>query len=342
MLPPLPALPPLPTELSALTKLADKNVVVGFFLPALLFTIFGMALFYDKPLITEFLRPTLEVGDVGRLIYLMLIVSLLSILMWMLNDIQYKILQGYQWPISDLKWFQDRQRRRFEIRDQRFKALNAEWIAAGEHFDVSKITELGHLRTTLVTEFPMDLRFLLPTRFGNAIRAFETYSTEVYGADGVALWLHVTTVLPKELQLAIADARARVDCLVNISCFAAVIAIAAASRFVMNAATVHAPWIDFGKIAAPASFYFILFAFAGVLVSRICYRWSIKRILHWGNLVKAGFDCSLPALAKELGYELTDTEEDQRRFWRDVSERAIYHHPLRGNWTRISNKDQQT
>jgi hypothetical protein len=46
-------------------------------------------------------------------------------------------------------------------------------------------------------------------------------------------------------------------------------------------------------------------------------------------LVRAAFDCYLPALAKQLGYELPKTAVERRQFWIEVSQRVTYHQVLK-------------
>jgi hypothetical protein len=55
--------------------------------------------------------------------------------------------------------------------------------------------EYDDLLIELVVQFPSEQRLILPTRFGNAIRAFEDYSRQVYGADGIPLWIHLKLIL---------------------------------------------------------------------------------------------------------------------------------------------------
>ena len=86
--------------------------------------------------------------------------------------------------------------------------------------------------------------------------------------------------------------------------------------------------VHFDNIFTLKDGYFI---FVGIVATSVCvvaYRLSIERIHSWGRLVKAAFDCYLPALAKKLGYQLPKTEEKRRKFWIEVSQRVTYHRVL--------------
>ena len=56
---------------------------------------------------------------------------------------------------------------------------------------------------------------------------------------------------------------------------------------------------------------------------------AIQLTYAWGDLVKAAFDCYLPALAERLGYKLPSTAKERKKFWQAVTDQAIYWVPLK-------------
>ena len=60
------------------------------------------------------------------------------------------------------------------------------------------------------------------------------------------------------------------------------------------------------------------------MASYLFYRWALVGVSHWGELVKSAFDCYLPELATQLGFELPETEERRRRFWTAFSLQITY------------------
>jgi len=205
-------------------------------------------------------------------------------------------------------------------------------------------TYVKYIIAELATQFPSEERLILPTRFGNAIRSFEDYSRKVYGADSIPLWLHLNTVIPKEFQATLEDARAQVNCLLNLFLFSEIIFTLSILRFILSLRLPHSFNVNIPKfcdILTTRSMSFALFALCAAVLGWLAYEFSIERIYEWGGLVKAAFDCYLPDLAKRLGYRLPLIADDQRRFWIAVSRRAIYHRPLKPEeWPRTDDSDQ--
>lgn len=327
--------------LSTLPKLADKSFIVGFLLPVILFLVALLFLFSDVGWVLDILHAFLSRNKIEQFVYIALLVWCLSVFMMMLNQLLYQIVEGYKWPISKFSQLWSRERRRFEEKRQRFKELEEQWWRAKEDRTELKDDlkrEHDMLLKELVTQFPSEDQ-LLPTRFGNAIRAFEDYGRQVYGADGIPLWIHLNTVIPKEFQDALEDAMAQVSFLLNLLVFAVIIFVASMMRFLF---TLHLPHpFRLWNIFTFESISFASFAFCAVLVVWLSYKFSIGKIYQWGEFVKASFDCYLPDLAKRLGYKLPLTGDDQRRFWIAVSRRAIYHRPFKSEeWPRADDLDQ--
>ena len=171
---------------------------------------------------------------------------------------------------------------------------------------------------------------ILPTRFGNAIRAFETYPAEIYGADAISIWLRLSSVIPKEYMQQIQDTRSQVDFFVNCCLFSSITTLLAFARLVSRMISMfynehqlsHAvitglgafgPWLGISVIATYAS-----------------YQWAIISVPAWGELVMSAFDCYLPALAKQLGFELPQTGLERRSFWTTFSQQLLYRHDRKG------------
>jgi hypothetical protein len=319
--------------LSTLPKLADKTFIIGFFLPTLLFAVAGLGLFSDFSIVREFLDDASKSEIAGRLVFLLLGLWSLSILMMVANHHLYQVLEGYRWPVC--KFGTRREFGRFKASYDPFKELSNDWLAAKQAipprpYPTNLQREYDRLRKFLVTDFPEDPELLLPTRFGNAIRAFETYSQKVYGADSIPLWLHLSSVIPKEFGASLDDARAEVNFLVNTCYFAGTICLAAFVRVLVHGAVAKPPFLDL------KTFAFILISAGAACICRMSYIFSLQRVYAWGALVKAAFDCFLPALAGRLGYALPKSAADQKDFWIDVSQRAIFHFPLAREWPQIA------
>jgi len=182
----------------------------------------------------------------------------------------------------------------------------------------------------------------MSTRFGNAIEAFEMYPNDIYGADGVPMWLRLVTVLPKEFLAQIQDARNQIDFLINAGMFGAMF-----SAVALVAGLRRTHWVelasgrDASDMIAKLAWPQICAAIAAAFLSWGFYRWAVTRVPAWGELVMAAFDCYLPALAIRLGYELPRESEKQREFWVTYGQMVVYRRDPEGDlpfnaalWTR--------
>ena len=65
-------------------------------------------------------------------------------------------------------------------------------------------------------QFPDEEAWLLPTSFGNTIRAFEVYPRVMYGLDAIPGWLRILAVIPKDYRESVDNAKAQVDFWLNL------------------------------------------------------------------------------------------------------------------------------
>jgi hypothetical protein len=197
---------------------------------------------------------------------------------------------------------------------------------------VEKQRELARLRLELLARYPTDEAHVLPTAFGNVLRAFEVYPREVYGADAIPVWLRLAAVVPKDHAAQVNGARAQVDCFVNIAFLAFGLVLAA-----LVGAAVHTigAAMDDGAAAAAGDPPWVRQAVAAAVafaVSLLSYRWAVARAAAWGEAVKAAFDCYLPALIGQLGYAVPPTEAERRAFWEQFNDRMLYRYPMPREW----------
>jgi len=100
--------------LGTLPKLADKTFVLGFLLPTILFVVACLWLFSDFQIVSQLLKQLSQNGALQELLYLALLIWGLAILLMMLNHNQYKLLEGYLWPMSRCRWLKERQLAKFD------------------------------------------------------------------------------------------------------------------------------------------------------------------------------------------------------------------------------------
>lgn len=331
--------------LSALPKIADKNFVIGFFLPALLGVIAIAWLFPDVSLLAPFRNLSASDKKIDDLVYQALCVWVLAVILMTANFGAYRLLEGYLPPTSwcfPLLWWQ---RRRFLALKARDEALTEEWkraIKTKTELSAAKQRKIAHLRLKLMSAFPPSLEDVLPTRFGNTIRAFEFYPLQAYGADGIPVWLRLASVIPKEFAALIDDARAQVDFFVNTACLASIIAGVELISSVHNKTPDAIRNWPRAALNDPMTYlwpfweHHLTLAVASLAVAFLAYHRSIARARAWGDLVKSAFDCYLPALVKQMGYAMPSREADRRDFWTEFNALILYQQPMTADRWRLA------
>jgi hypothetical protein len=304
--------------LSSLPKLADKAFIIGFVLPTSLFVIVVLA-----TLSSDYLGPentsALANGDITKVVYFVFGVWLLSVIMLILNTALYRILEGYTWPLARCGFMLKRQKAKFDTLNDRVSELRGRRRKDPNSLSGKEEEELQDKWVELKARFPSDSSILLPTKFGNAVLAFEQYPKDVYDADGVTLWYHLSAVMPKDFRANIGDARAQVDALVNFIFYSIALAVIAAGLFAFR--IIDSAWQQTGIWAAvlsARSLALLFVAIVGIIIACLSYRFSVQKAYSWGNWVRAAFDCYLPALAKCLGLRLPADGDQQRELWRSV------------------------
>ncbi|USU18838.1 hypothetical protein [Paraburkholderia fungorum] len=335
--------------LSGLTKLLDKAFVLGFFLPSLLGILGFLYANRDVSAFCELLnRATADSKELGNLVSVLALVWVFAILLMVLNSPIYKVLEGYVWPLRRRYWTKGQCTAQSEKRKEintlrealRVAKNNAERLGRdpdqAKEYEIAETTRLSIRRKLFPAEeqfsrkFPPEERHVLATSFGNALRAFESYSTEMYGADSIYLWPRLLAVIPHDYQSVIADARAYVDFFVGLVLVACITGISTLVRALYL-------WLFHLPLPAALIMSLLLATVVAALVAWGAYQLAIVSARRWGDVVKSAFDLYLPALAQSLGYVLPESSEGQRRFWKKWSQQFKFHWPVdtRG-WKRIT------
>ena len=261
---------------------------------------------------------------------------LFAILLSLINHILYQILEGYRFPTSSLRFLKTRTLEDFDRLISEISRRGAEWQAKGDQYPIERQLEYDRLLEQRASSYPSEKHLLLPTRFGNVIRGFEDYSRSTYGADSIPLWNHLSSVLPEGVVDELMDARTEVNCLVNMVFLSLLIGMLAAGRAVGE--------YILGDVSFAARLHqadLVLIGLLAFAVSRASYLLAIERGVSWGNVVKASFDCYLPSLAVQLGFELPKSAANRREFWIEVSRQAIYHRPMNADrWVKQTPPDR--
>src|SRR5262249_9730253 len=125
----------------------------------------------------------------------------------------------------------------------------------------------------------------------------------------------------------IQDVRTQVDCLINCCLFSGLIALLGVYRAICSGEWHNIDLKGFtGAYALLSSLerVGIVWIIGSSVAAWMFYRWAVACVPAWGALVMSAFDCYLPALAAQLGFEVPSTEPMRRQFWITFSQQLIY------------------
>jgi hypothetical protein len=163
--------------LTAFPKFADRRFIGGYFLPALLFS---LALFVEFRGILPGYGVAVELEKSLPAVYFILGIWILSTILSIMNYQFYRFLEGYTFPASIRNWLIVRKKLRFRKLVEKIDLLYVE-LSREDNF-VGVVSDLYvSLRREMNSEYPANIENIMPTSFGNAIRAFEYYLQNIYG-----------------------------------------------------------------------------------------------------------------------------------------------------------------
>ena len=243
---------------------------------------------------------------------------IVSIFLLVLNRDIYRILEGYK-KYNPLKIFEKRAKKVYNNKVARLKKLDDEYNKNGLNFPDDLHKERWILMKDLAQKYPDTEDSVLPTAFGNALRAFEVYPRVMYGLEGIDGWPRILAVLPKDYRDLIDDAKAQVDWWVNLS----VLSFLLLFEFwilVLCKWRLTLPW-----------FYMVLDIAIPILIL-IFLNWiflwrSISAAIGWGNFVKSAFDLYRLNVIDLLGVDSVSSRKSEQKLWKGFSQAIIYRRP---------------
>lgn len=302
--------------ISELPKIFDKNFAIAYFLPVSLFMAASAGLLHllGDPIRISFASTAKTIFDVSLVAFSAWIAS---ILLMVLNREIIRILEGYgRW--NPLHVFDGKVRRDYA---DKMKLLNqmVDWNSEGDHSE-ELVRRHDKLAGELATQYPDREDLLLPTMFGNTLRAFECYPRVMYGMEPIDGWIRILAVVPKEYRELIDDAKAQVDWWVNLGVVSLVFLIefwylvftkwGSGPYWHINALNFVVPLVVFG------------------VINRF-FSWRATRAAaSWGDYIKSAFDLYRFTLLESLCIDLPRDRAEEKRVWEKYSQAVTYRQPL--------------
>jgi hypothetical protein len=319
---------------SGLAKLLDKSFVLGYALPALIFLSIVAGAFGCPDAVCSTSRPQ---NAFAQLTYAVLAVYILAVLLLAVNYWLYRFFEGYLPPVKWFAFSTEFHKSRLEVRKKEIETLT------------DGGSDASLLQWRLQREYPDEPGDVLPTAFGNAIRAFELYSYDVYRVDAIGAWPRLLAVIPKDFLTFVDDAKSLVDLWVNLAGLTLALGVFSLGIMVLNFiyhiailmpklgdayCTVYicASVVDLlGRVATlhPRNdMSWGAMAFCSFVASYLAYLTATSLVSGWGEQVKSAFDCFLPGLAAKLGYAMPIDAAKRIKIWDEINNQVLYGVPF--------------
>lgn len=281
--------------LAEVSKAFSPTFLVGHLLPSILFVAFvkfvlGMPAQPSLVIFLESLKSADDIVDIGVL------GLLLGIFLATLNRDLVQFYEGY-WLGGVFKF-------RFAIgwdlvnERLRYDRLTAELAAAQ--------SGTSGIQIQLAQGFPERRDLVLPTRFGNTIRAFERYSSVAYGFEAVEGSNRLDPLMEEHVRTAISWSKMKLDFWINV-----------------GSLSLFAPFVWWWGVWQPSACVVAGSLVAAVVACFLAIHMARRAAYEWGVNMKSGIDLTLPKLAKTLGYDIPEDAAEQRRFWTALTQHFL-------------------
>lgn len=221
----------------------------------------------------------------------------LGMVLFGLNNGILRVLEGYI-GIRQVESLWDRmcarqRKKRRQLQDE-LQALNAKGADDASSLSTAFLIEQ-------LMHYPAADNQVGPTRFGNAVRSFETYGATTFGLDSQTLWQEIIASCPESARAEQASARAYVDFLANLLFTSLLFTITAGVGFALH----------------PSVTWAVAFVI-GVLLHPLWYQLAVHAAFQWAGTVRAVVNLGRLQLAGSLGFELPRRREDEVVMWHNL------------------------
>jgi hypothetical protein len=292
-----------------LKKVLDRGFIIAYFTPALvlvganvwLLRVFGLRPSWFTINLSEPLKDTTLIALITFAVALVLVA---------LNRLVFRFLEGYvniPWITQKLRSRQQAMLKGLNERIATLKKEKKEAIAQNAEFWKQK--DLDDARKRKAKRFPSKESLVLPTAFGNTVRAYEDYSRVVYRYESITGWARLQGAMSKDYRELIGDAMSHTSLWVNLWFCSTLLVL----EFL-------------GLIICTWSFKAWPFPLACALGCWLATMQARNAAESSGEWIKAAFDLFLPELCKKLGYRRPTSLAEEQALWLSFSQAIVYRH----------------
>lgn len=304
-------------------KAIGRSFIVSSFMPAALFVIIGAVLlqpalelilpdFLAQLIILQQFPPSTEVG-----VFFFLLSSFIGFTLFSLNEVVYKLFEGYYLSIPPRLEYHRKRRLRLYAQLKLLKKEKArleEPLLEGQPVkDQDRLnrvrTKILQLHARLSESYPPPPRQVLPTSFGNVLGAYEAYPGDRYGINCVISWPRLLHVIPDFYRNLVEENNNFITFLLNSSLLLGLLSIS--SFFIAGYMALPGVPISERHVA------FYLAAGTICLISAYgLYKGSAPLARVQGDLVRSCYDLFRFDLLKQLHLPLPNDDREEKGTWR--------------------------
>lgn len=296
-----------------LPKLFDRNFAMAYFLPVVLFIglLAEIASRFGKgESLISWLQADLIVGAtvLGAASWLGGIFLLVT------NRGLYRFLEGYGRynPLKLVARIEKRNCARLQneiaVLDDQYRV----YLDKEQEFPLELRLRRNELMRAYAERYPDQESLLLPTSFGNTLRAYEVYPRLMYGIESIDGWSRLLAIIPKDYRELLDNAKTQVDFWVNIG-FLDILLLIEYAGLALVTGSLPTWWMP------------VLL----ILVVVIAPYFARSAAVEWGDYVKSAFDVFTPKLRDALGLPMPPDREAEKEQWKNFSQAIIYRLPER-------------
>lgn len=312
-----------------------SNFLVAAMIPALALVV-GSILMFDPilPVAAAFKNPqdTPQLFGFGLIIFILTVI--IGFTLTALNTYILKLFEGYIiFPPIRFLYNRGLQRHRQKARSlmARCESLEKEYIYL-KNFnsnDPHLKDKLGiildeHYRVASQYDqnYPAHLDDVLPTRFGNALKAAEDHAVQRYGFDGVTFWPRLIHVIPDSYKATIDSTRNELSFLVNMSILSVVFSFLCVMAIFHTMATTD---VVSGNIEVFETFVgnvlkYLFATLLGMIGFAFFYNASIISLGSFTLTIRASFDLFRLDLLKKLELVRPNDFDEEFDTWENLNE----------------------
>lgn len=293
----------------------SRFFVVGFFVPAFLALATVMLVASS-----DLLPGELEKPDPGAFAVIGVAAVALGLVLLGLNYPIQRLLEGYGFRLPHsglgfrlLRWIGERATAREVARHRRLLRLVADRKtrpAAARIFE---------------RQFPHREGDLLPTRLGNAMRAFERHGQRRWGLDAIAVWPHVEALMTDAERQAHEDDQGSYAFFLNGS----VCALGAGLLLALDALLHRSD-----SISSLGWIWMLPLYVAPFVASYLLYRGAVVAAQQWGSRVRASVDLHRLDLYRELGLKVPKTMAEEVKLGAALTSALVWGETGKLDWFR--------